>query len=214
MRAASAAATPTAGRCPAALYDLEVHLAALVDTEEMVPPEQEAEYQTALQRTLTEVVEKRDRVGQFRLHLVSQINLAKAERQRLQEREAIYQRALDKLDAYLTYVVENVGLDAKGKRKKLEGKTLTIGLRGCKRRVELTDEAAVPTKYKRVTVTLTAETWEMMIDSLDLELREQVLGEVANPKIDVDRTLAYSDLAADVAIPGASLSGGTYVEVK
>lgn len=47
----------------------------------------------------------------------------------------------------------------KGKRKKLEGNTITLSLRGCDKRAEVTDEAAVPTKYKRVTVTLPAETW-------------------------------------------------------
>ena len=204
-------AAPPAART---LYDIETHLAALVDTEEMVPAEREEEYRLELERTLSEVVEKRDRVGQFRLHLVSQIELAKAERRRLEDREALYQRALDKLDGYLTWIIDGLGLDAKGKRKNLDGKALTLGLHGCKKRVEVTDEEAVPAKYKRVTVTLPAATWELMMDSLDLELREQVLGEVTTPKADVNRTLAYTDLAAEVAIPGFSLVGGTYVEVK
>ena len=201
-------AAPPAART---LYDIETHLAALVDTEEMVPADLEEKYRLELGRTLSEVVEKRDRVGQFRLHLVSMIDIAEAERRRLEEREASYQRALDKLDGYLTWIIEGLGLDAKGKRKKLEGKTLTLGLHGCKKRVEVTDEQAVPTKYKRVTVTMTADTWEAMMDSLDLELREQVLGEVTSPKLEVNRTVAYADLAADAAIPGLELSGGTYV---
>ena len=45
---------------------------------------------------------------------------------------------------------------------------------GCDSRVEVTDAAAVPARYKRVTMTLPAETWELVCDSLDLDLREQV----------------------------------------
>ena len=37
-----------------------------------------------------------------------------------------------------------------------------------------------------VTVTLPAETWELVCDSLDMDLRDQVLGEVGkSPKVEV-----------------------------
>src|ERR1700679_3671452 len=50
------------------LYDIEQHLAALVDTEEFVPDDQEQMYALELHATLLAVVEKRDRVGQFLGH--------------------------------------------------------------------------------------------------------------------------------------------------
>jgi len=104
-----------------------------------------------------------------------------------------------------------LGLDAKGKRKTLEGTTITLSLRGSDKRVEITDEAAVPTRYKRVTVTLPAETWELVCDSLDLDFREQVLAEVKSPKVDGCTSLVNVDLKADIAVPGAKLAGGTYL---
>jgi hypothetical protein len=196
------------------LYDIEQHLISLLDTEEIVPPEEEEAYGKELQTVLTEAVEKRDRVGQFRIHLQFQIATAHAERKRLDEREAFYQRALDRLDAYISKTVESLGLDAKGKRKKLEGKVITLSLHGCDKRVHIIDEMLVPTKYKRATITLPAETWELVCDSLDLDLREQVLAEVTSPKIEVSTSKVKSDLKADVDVPGAELVGGTYVQVQ
>jgi hypothetical protein len=204
-------ATPPAAR---PLYCLESHLAALLDTEELVTEDQEREYALELQATLNATIEKRDKVGQFRGHLVSQIEFAHAEVGRLQRREAFYQAALDRLDGYLTRIIDMLGLDPKGKRKKLEGNTLTISLHGCDKRVEITDEQAVPTKYKRVTVTLPAETWELVCDSLDLDLRAQVLGEVKSPKVEVSLSSAKGELKDGVVIPGLQLTGGTYVECK
>lgn len=196
------------------LYDIEQHLAALVDTEELVPDDQEQMYALELHATLLAVVEKRDRVGQFMGHLDSQIAFAHAEVKRLQVRESLYQRALDRMESYVMRVIESLGTDAKGKRKKLEGNTITLSLHGCDKRVEVTNEVAVPTKYKRVTVTLSAETWELMCDSLELDLREQVLGEVKAPKIEVSTSLVKADLKAGIGVPGTQLAGGTYLVRK
>jgi hypothetical protein len=193
------------------LYDIEVHLAALVDTEELVPAELELEYAIELQATLLATAEKRDRVGQFMAHLESQAALAKAERKRLDEREALYARAFAQMEAYVSRVIESLGLDSKGKRKKLEGTTITFSLHGCDKRAEITDEVAVPTKYKRVTITLPAETWELVCDSLDLDLREQVLAEVKSAKVDVSTSMVKIDLKAEIAVPGARLAGGSYL---
>jgi hypothetical protein len=196
------------------LYDLEVHLAALIDTEDMIPPEQEQEYALELHATLVATQEKRDRVGQFRGHLQAIAAFSKAEVARLQARQRTYERGLEQLDAYITRVIEMLGRDAKDKRKKLEGKVCTIGLHGCDVRAEVTDEAAVPTKYKKITITLPAESWELLCDSLDLDLRDQILAEVTSPKVEVSTSLVKADLKAAIDVPGAKLAGGTYVEIK
>lgn len=201
-------ATPAAAR---PLYDLEMHLATLIDTEELVPTDLEAEYAVELRAALLATVEKRDRVGQFMAHLESQIAFAHAEVARLKTREEFYSRAFGQMETYVSRVIESLGLDAKGKRKKLEGTTITFSLHGCDKRAEITDEMAVPSKYKRVTVTLPAETWELLCDSLDLDLREQVLAEVRTPKVEVSTSLVKADLKAEIAVPGAILAGGTYL---
>jgi hypothetical protein len=192
----------------------EAHLAALLDTEELVPEELEQEYALELHATLLATVEKRDRVGQFMSHLESQIAFAHAEVARLQAREMFYTRAFERMEGYVTRVIESLGMDAKGKRKKLEGNTITLSLHGCDKRVEISDEGAVPTKYKRVTVTLPAEAWEQICDSLELDLRAQVLGEVKSQKVEVSTSAVKADLKSDVAVSGAKLVGGTYLVRK
>src|ERR1019366_2463585 len=144
--------------------------------------------------------EKRDRVGQFMAHLESQVAFAHAEVARLKAREEFYEKVFARMESYVSRVIESLGLDPKGKRKKLEGNTITLSLRGCDKRAEVTNEAAVPTKYKRVTVSLPAETWESVCDSLDLDLREQLLGEVKSPKIEVSTSLVKADLKAEIAV--------------
>jgi hypothetical protein len=193
------------------LYDLEEHLAALCDTELMVPAELEQEYALELQATLTATIAKRDRVGQALAFLEEQGQFARCEAARLQQRAQFYERALDKLKGYVVRTIESLGTDAKGKRKRLEGKITSLWLHGCDKSVEVTDEAAVPSKYKRLTITLPADTWELMCDSLDLDLRDKVLAEVKSPMLEVSRSMVKVDLKADVAVPGAKLTGGTYL---
>ena len=205
-------ATPKAAR---SLYSLEEHLALLIDAEETVNEDQEREYALELHATLLAVAEKRDRVGQFMAHVESQIAFAHAEVKRLQEREQFFTRVQERLESYVTRVIESLGKetskDGKERYKKLEGKTTTLSLRGCDKRAEVTDELAVPTKYKRVTVTLPAETWELICDSLDLDLRDQVLAEVKSPALEVSTSLVKADLKAGVCVPGATLAGGFYL---
>lgn len=207
---------PAAAPLPAVakpLYDMELHLAALIDTEELIPAELAQEFALELHATLVGTEDKRDRVAQFRQHLEATAAFSKAEVARVQARQRTYERGLEQLDAYITRVIEMLGRDGKGKRKKLEGKVCTLGLHGCDVRAEVTDEAAVPTRYKRVTITLPAESWELVCDSLDLDLRDQVLAAVTSPKIEVSTSLVKADLKAGVEVTGAKLAGGTYVEV-
>src|SRR5260370_24505647 len=96
--------------------------------------------------------------GQFLAHLEAQIAFAHAEVARLKAREEFYEKVFARMESHVSRVIESLGPDPTGKRKKLEGTTVTISLRGCHKRAEGTDDAAVPAKYKRVTVTRPAET--------------------------------------------------------
>jgi hypothetical protein len=121
------------------LYDIERHSAALVDTEDLAPEDQEQRYALELHATLLAVVEKRDRVGQFLGHLESQIAFAHTEAPRLKAREELCSRARARMEGYVSRVIESLGINAKGKRKKLEG---ALSLHGCDKRVEIKDERA------------------------------------------------------------------------
>jgi hypothetical protein len=58
---------------------IEDHLAALIETAELVSQEEEPEFRAEFQTALTAAVDKRDRVGQFLAPLEQQIDFAKFE---------------------------------------------------------------------------------------------------------------------------------------
>jgi len=169
------AVVPSPAVTAAPLYVIEDQLAALIETAELVSPEQEREFRAEFQAALTTAVEKRDRTGQFLAHLEHQIDFARFEIDRLRQRKAACERALARLENYVVETIENLGTDAKGRYRTLEGKTTTFGLRACPPSVEATDESAIPAEYKTLTLKLPAVTWEQLLDGLDIEERAAVL---------------------------------------
>jgi hypothetical protein len=109
------AVVPSPAVTAASLYLIEDQLAALIETAELVSPEQEQEFRGEFQVALTAAVEKRDRVGQFLAHLEQQIAFARFEIDRLRQRKATCERALERLENYVIGTIENLGTDSKGK---------------------------------------------------------------------------------------------------
>lgn len=126
------------------LYDLEEDYAALLDTEEVVTSEQEAEFRIALMQSLKSVVEKRERCAQFRAHLIDQQDFASAEIKRLQDRKKRLENAQKRFDGYIQSAMQALDL------KKLEALTCVISLRACPDSVEITDDQLVPAKFKTI----------------------------------------------------------------
>lgn len=204
------AVVPSPAVTAASLYVIEDQLAALIETAEMVSPEQEQEFRTEFQAALTAAVEKRDRVGQFLAHLEQQIDFARFEIDRLRQRRALCERALARLEAYVIETIEGLGTDSKGRYRTLEGKTTTFSLRGCPPSVEITDEPAIPSEYKTLTLKLPAVTWEQMLDGLDIEQRVAVLGQVKSPEVSVDKRSIKAAIDGGVDVPGAGLATGRH----
>jgi len=89
-----------------------------------------------------------------------------------------------------------------------------LGLHGCDQRLDVTNEAAVPLQYKRSTVTLPAELWQAICDSLDFDLLDRVQAEAKEPKLEVIASAAKQALKDKISVPGCRLVGGTYVTVR
>ena len=166
--------------------------------------------QTPAVVALTAAVEKRDRVGQFLAHLEQQIDFAKFEIDRLRQRKATCERALERLEQYVIETIENLGTDCKGKYRRLEGKTTTFSLRACPPSVEVADESAIPSQYKTLTLKLPAVTWEQLLDGLDIEQRATVVGQVKSPEVTVDKRSIKAAMDGDAEIPGAGLVTGRH----
>jgi len=196
---------PSAAPRAATLYALEEHFAALLDTVELVPAEQEEEFKAELERTLPAIVAKRDSFGHFVQHVEHLIEYAHAERVRLLERQKHYERVLERLQEYGVHVIQSLGVDSKGKYKKLEGTTLTLAARKCPDSAEVKDEAAVPSEFKRLTVRMPAVLFERIADSFDLEERATFLEQVKLLECEVPKAPVKEALQAGIDVPGAKL---------
>jgi|HubBroStandDraft_6_1064221.scaffolds.fasta_scaffold279450_2 hypothetical protein len=197
---------PSPGITADSLFQIETYLAAMIETAELVPQEQEQEFLAEFQRTLATAVEQRDRVGQYMAHLEMQAAFAKAEIDRLRQRKAIYERAFERLEQYVLNTIEYLGVDAKGARRKLEGNTITFSARACPASVEIVDEAAVPAEFKTLSIRLSATTWERLLDSLDLEQRAELLGQVKRAECEVSKFGIKTAIDLGASVPGVALT--------
>jgi len=204
------AVVPSPAVTAAPLYVIEDQLAALIETAELVSPEQELEFRTEFVAALNAAVEKRDRVGQFMAHLEQQIDFAHFEIDPLKQRKALCERTLDRLEQYVIETIEHLGTDSKGKCRRLEGKTTTFSLRACPPSVEVVEERAVPSDYKVLTLRLPAVVWERLLDGLDIEERAAVAGQVRSPEVTVDKRSIKAALDGGATVPGAILVTGRH----
>ena len=201
---------PSPAVTAAPLYLIEDQLAALIETAELVSPEQEQEFRLEFQTALTAAVEKRDRVGQFLAHLEQQIGFARFEIDRLRQRKATFERTLERVETYVIETIEKLGTDAKGKYRKLEGKTTTFSLRGCPPSVEVSDESAIPSEYKTVLLKLPAVIWEHLLDGLGIEQRSAILDQVKSPEVFVEKRSIKTAIDGGADVPGAGLAVGKH----
>jgi hypothetical protein len=207
---AALAVVPSPAVTAASLYMIEDHLAALIETAELVSAEQEQEFRAEFQAALTAAVDKRDRVGQFLAHLEQQIDFARSEIDRLRQRKATSERALARLENYVIGTIEGLGTDSKGKYSRLEGKTTTFSLRSCPPSVEVTDESAIPAEYRMLLLKIPAVTWEQLLEGLEIEQRSAVLEQVSRPEVSVDKRSIKAAIDGGVEVPGAGLAVGRH----
>jgi hypothetical protein len=191
---------------PQTLFDLEERLEALTNSVETVTPDQEQQFLVEFKAALSGAVDKRDRVAGMIAKLENQQAFAAAEIKRLQEFKKAKEADQARLENYVTYCIDAMGRDAKGKFKKLEGNTTTMFLRACPASVEITDEAAVPLNFKRTTVTLPAPLMDTLFRALDPELLDTAIA-AAGPggfSVDVDKRALKGALEAGT-VAGAKL---------
>ena len=235
MQATETALAPVAAPVPVTLIEVEEHLKALLDTEALVTPEDEAEFKAELAHALRNAVEKRDRVAQFLIHCDSQIDLAAAEIARLQRRRDAFEKAADRLKAYVVSAIEAMGTDAKGKYRKLEGHTATLGIQRNPPSTDIEDEAKVPLEYKDASISARcpADRWVAAVAELErlwkVALRrdgdvhpdigkisddaKQVMSLILDPhnvKHSVRKADVKKAIDAGAEVPGADVSTGAF----
>jgi hypothetical protein len=186
------------------LYTIEEQLAALVDTLDIVPADQEDELLARIGEALIHAVDKRDSMGRFLAHIDAQIDFADAEIKRLQERKGTFARILDCTESYIVRILQSLGQDAKGKWQKLEGRTVTFSLRKQPPSVAIDNESDVPSAYRKATIRIPAPLWEELLDSVDVDLAKRVL-ETARRSDEVSKSLVKGAIDGGTEVPGAHL---------
>jgi hypothetical protein len=76
--------------------------------------------------------------------------------------------------------------------------------------VEATDESAIPSEYKALTLKLPAVMWEQLLDGLDIEQRAAVLRQVKWPEVSIDKRSIKAALDGGAEVPGAGLVTGRH----
>jgi hypothetical protein len=190
-----------------ALYDVEAEIVALTDTAEMVAPEDEQRFLADFQQALTTAADKRDKVAHYLAHLDDQVVFAAAEINRLQERKKAIAARRDRLEGYVSYVIQSLGNDPKGKRRKLEGKTTTMYLQACPASVDVYETDALPLWYQRASVEMPAALWETVLCALDPDLRAAVIEAMdGRGSYTPDKRAIKASLDAGEDVAGARMS--------
>jgi hypothetical protein len=212
------------------LAEVEECLKALEDTAELVVAEQELEFLADLEDATVEARAKRDRVGSFIAQCEGQAATADKEIKRLQRRKAAFEALVERMEAHVAHIVMRNLPDRKGRYPKLEGHTSSFRVQRNAPTVLVTDEAAVPTSCKTVTITLPATMWDNVCGSLDLDLVTQVLAVVTKPDSAVVKASVKAAIEAavpdwqeqlkerpsvfDPSVPGAAIAAGTWRLVR
>lgn len=189
------------------LYDVESTLAAFEETDEMVPSEQRAEFEAELAQALTVAKDKRESFARFIISRELMAANCKAEAKRLAELAHRAEAAAERAKAFGARVIVGIGMDAKGKYRKLEGNTTVLSLRKNPDKVAITDEASVPVEYKTVTVKMTGRVWEELVEALG-DSRDEVLAGFDSTDAVVDKRKVKAALDASIEVPGADMAFG------
>lgn len=175
------------------LYELEDDLMAMLESMDTVTPDQEQEFLADFGRALQTAKDKRDSVARYMAHCESQIELAKAEIERLRERKLAFECSLDRIKSYVVYTMESLGT------KKLEGSCVTLSLRKCPAAVEVLDEGKVPVEFKTATFSLPGPLVDKVLDALAID-------DPVRLAWNLDKRAIKAALDAGDAVPGAGFA--------
>jgi hypothetical protein len=191
------------------LYRIEDDLAALLETGAGgISPEFEQEYRSDLAQALQKAVDKRDRVGQFIRYLEDQARFASEEAKRLTERKQLFERAAERMRAYVKWTIESMGLDEQGKWRKLEGRSTTFVLRKLPDILQVDDEAAIPAEFKTLVITVPAVAWQQHLEACSD--RPEILAAIIHTDVKLDRRGLLARLKEGAELPGADIRLGDY----
>lgn len=197
----------------ATVYQMETAISAFLETAPMVQPEDEDQFLLDFWTALSTSV---DEMGHRLAHLENQAAFAKSEIARLRQLQGEYEAAFEaEAELVVKTIQRNTAPDKKGKYPALEGKSVVLSLRKCPASVEITAPEAIPAEHisRSVTVKLPSTLWETILDSLDLEIANQVLDCKPQTSADISKTALKKALESG-PVEGARLVNDKYSLVR
>lgn len=179
------------------LFQIEESVALLAESaeEEGLTPEIER----ALAAYLEGAIEKRDRVAQFIHYCDGMAELAKAEIKRLQARQKHFEATAEHVRMVVLHVLDFLGV------KKLEGRTNTLVKRKCPPSVKIHDETAIPSEFKRLTVTLPLEQWHKLLAAVPDDVRTEAETAIQKQEETINLAAVKEALNLEKQVPGVDL---------
>jgi hypothetical protein len=199
------------------LYNIEENLLALLDTAEMVEGEvDQLAILNEIAQASEQAVQKRRNVRGFILWLQAQQALCKAERDRIDALEKHYASTEKRVSNYVAMVIQEFAPEPKKGQRKLDCGPGILSIRKNPESVDVSDEAAVPSRFKAVTITVPAVAWESLVHDSPEEVAS-ALGPLDQIKADcrVERRAVKAAIDAGETVPGAAMKvGGIRLDVK
>jgi hypothetical protein len=126
-------------------------LPAFIDTLDLVEENtaERSEIEARIAELRREIPSKVDATAGALIHLKARVAAAKQEAERQEERKAIFQRAVDRLEGYVNSVLEELPKPSRGPRA-LHGNHASLVLAKCPPAVHVSDENAIPAMFLRV----------------------------------------------------------------
>lgn len=202
------------------LFEIEDRYLALLDSADGVTEEQAEEYRQDLAHSFAATVEKRNRVAAFVGHCEAMAARADGEIKRLQKRKKVFEGAAQRVMDYVLWTMRQLD------KKKLDADLATFYRKDNPPSVQITDEAAIPARYKTLTITVPAEAWEQHVrDYCGLrsafyrgapeEGRMPFLDEIEKTEVSIDKNAIKAAIKGGESILGADLAiGGERVEMR
>ncbi len=193
------------------LRDVAADYRAWADTLDGI--EDPADKEKALEAYARSAVAGREKVDAFVAvirRLRNEADFATAEASRLADRAKAISNGVERMEAYALQAINENALGT------VEGNVSKLRSRPSPASCRIDDEAKVPTRFKTVTVKLTAECWETIIErafsgqdaARDLALM------VIKADVAIDKTAVKKAITAGHEIDGADLdTSGTWLEV-
>lgn len=204
------------------LFAIEENLAALLDTAEMVEEEDEDARLTILAdigETHEAALRKRDNVIRLLRRLKYLIGngttkgVVDQEIADLRKLKGHLESRRERIARYIMGIIQRFGRDG----KRLDGTVGTLTLARNPESTDITDETAVPSEYKTLTITVPATAWEEHIRTHEWFSGERaaILDQITRTEVQIDRTAVKAAIKAGTEVPGGDLKLGEYrLEVK